>query len=108
MKRMLWLVAAGGLFLAGCHKEKAPPAAQFGQVTVDVNKLSAAFADAAPEAKQSVSTALLNLRYGENAKALMSLDELVNNPAVTEPQKKIVNEVIEQVKQAINQAPPAQ
>jgi hypothetical protein len=37
----------------------------------------------------------------------MSLDELVNNPAVTEPQKKVVNEVIGQIKKVMGQAPPA-
>jgi hypothetical protein len=38
------------------------------------------------------------------------LEKLANNAALTEPQKKVVTEVVEQLKQVISQAPakPAQ
>ena len=107
MKGILWLVAACGLIAAGCGKEKTPPTPQYGEVTVDLPKLLATFADAGPEARQSVAMVQRNMRYGDYTKALMSLDELMNNSAVTEPQKKVVNELVEQVKKVINQAPPA-
>jgi len=107
MKAMLCLVAACALLATGCGKEKAAPPPQYGEVTVDLPKLVQAFAEAAPEPKQTLAMFQRNLRYGDYTKALMSLDELVNNPAVTEPQKKVVNEVIEQVKKLVNQSAPA-
>jgi hypothetical protein len=107
MKGLLWMVAAGALFVVGCGKGKTPPPPAYNQVTVDLPKLQQAFVDAAPELKQSVSMVQRNLRYSDYEKALMSLDELVNNPAVTEPQKKVVNEVIGQIKKVMGQAPPA-
>jgi hypothetical protein len=74
---------------------------------VNLSKLQQVFADAAPEVKQSVSTIQHDLRYSDYPKVLASLDELLKNPAVTEPQKKVVNEVIDQVKKVISQASPA-
>ena len=91
------MVAAGALFVVGCGKGKTPPPPEYNQVTVNLSKLQQVFADAAPEVKQSVSTIQHDL----------SLDELLKNPAVTEPQKKVVNEVIDQVKKVISQASPA-
>jgi len=103
---LCWL-AAGTLLLVGCGKQKAPPPPQYGEVTVDLPKLQQALAEASPEAKQSLALVVRNLRYGDYAKALMALDELSNNASLTEPQKKVVGEIIEQVKKLINQAPPA-
>ena len=102
-----WLVVAWGFFAAGCGKSKAPPPPEYNQVTVDVPKFMQTFQGAAPEVMQSVNNVQRNLRYGDYTKALMSLDELSNNPAVTAPQKKVVSELIEQVKKVINQAPAA-
>jgi hypothetical protein len=47
------------------------------------------------------------VRYGDPVKSLMALDKLANDPNVSEPQKKVVNEIIEQVKKlAADQPPP--
>ena len=105
MKGTLWLIAAAALVAGGCGKEKTPPPPQYGQVTVDLPKLVQTFQDAGPEAKQSVTMVQRNLRYGDYTKALMALDELSNNPANTEPQKKVVAELIEQVKKVVTQTP---
>jgi len=106
MKGLLcWMVAAGALCIVGCGKAKAPPPPEYNQVTVNLPKLKETFADAGPEAKQSVSMVQRNLRYGDYEKALMALDELLKDPAITEPQKKVVNEVIDQVKKVMTQAP---
>jgi hypothetical protein len=107
MKGIFLAAAASALLLVGCGKAKAPPPPEYNQVTVDLPKLVQTFAGAAPEAQQSVSMVQRNLRYGDYTKALMSLDELANNASITEPQKKVVAEVIEQVKKVINQAAPA-
>jgi hypothetical protein len=49
------------------------------------------------------------VRYGDYPKALMALDQLSNNPNVTDAEKKAVNEVLEQVKKLAQNAPaPAQ
>jgi hypothetical protein len=45
------------------------------------------------------------LRYGQYMNSLAALDKLVNNPSTTEEQKKVVNELIEEVKQVISKAP---
>jgi PBP1b-binding outer membrane lipoprotein LpoB len=107
MRGLLWMVAAGALFVVGCGKGKTPPPPEYNQVTVNLPKLQQAFVDAPPEVKESVSMVQRDLRYSDYPKALISLDELVNNPAVTAPQKKVVNEVIDQVKKVISQASPA-
>ncbi len=108
MKLILWLLAFGALFVAGCgKKDKTPPSPQYNQVTVDLPKLQQAFADAAPDLKQSVAMVQRDLRYGAYPKALASLDELANNPSVTEAQKKVISELIDQVKKVIGQAQAA-
>jgi hypothetical protein len=51
------------------------------------------------------------MRYGDYMKSLAALDTLAHNPASTEQQKQVVNQVIEQVKQVLNaqqNKPPAQ
>jgi hypothetical protein len=72
-------------------------------------KLRAAFPTPAKEASDAITQVQFGLRYGNYIKALEALDALVNVPSLTEDQKKVVNEVIDQVKQAINKQPaPAQ
>ena len=96
------------LGFAGCGK-KAPAVPQgldIQGVKVDLPKLQMEFSSAAPELQTDVNQAASGLRYGQYEKALMSLDHLINNPALSEPQKKVVNEVIEQMKQLIAKAGP--
>ena len=111
MKTANWimmLMLAGGLVgaltLTGCGKPKtAAPAASGG--AVDIPKLQQAFAGASPELQTAVSEVAMGLRYGEYARSFAALDKLANAPGITEAQKKIVNEVIEQVK--AKATPPA-
>jgi hypothetical protein len=42
------------------------------------------------------------IRYGDFNKTLAELTKLAGNPSLTEPQKKAVNDVIAQVKQALD------
>jgi hypothetical protein len=114
MKNTSWLVLLLALGLAGfcgCSKSDKPPTTQqVNGVGVDLPKLSQAFASSSPEVLSDVSQVSFGLRYGDYMKSLAALDKLANNPAVTEPQKKVVNDVIEQVKKVMAQAPapPAQ
>jgi hypothetical protein len=102
------LLAASLMLVAGCgNSDKTPPAPQVNGVTVDIPKLTQAFADASPELKSTATQVGFNIRYGKYEDALMALDKLANDPNVTEPQKKVVAEVIEQAKKLANAAPAA-
>jgi len=102
--------AATLLVAAGCSKsDKTPPAPEIQGVQVDIPKLTQAFQDAPDQLKATMTQASFNVRYGKYEDALMALDKLVNDPTVTENQKKVVNQVIEQVKKlAGSTAAPAQ
>jgi hypothetical protein len=109
---LLGLVAATLLVSAGCSKaDKTPKAPEFQGVQVDLPKLNAAFENASPEIKNTATQVGYNIRYTKYEDALMNLDKLVNDPNVNEAQKKVVNEVIEQVKKLAGATPataPAQ
>jgi len=97
MKSLLAVFAIVMLVVAGCKKE-APPTATVNGVTVDLPKLQQTFATAPQDLIVLVNQVGFGIRYNDYVKALSALDQLANNPNVTEPQKKVVNEVIEQVK----------
>ena len=100
---MMMFVLACGLALTGCGKQK-PAAAVVAGVTVDLPKLREAFATASPELQTAVSEVAMGLRYADYARALASLEKLANAPSLTAPQKKIANEVTEQVKAMASKA----
>jgi hypothetical protein len=104
---MLGVVAVTLLTAVGCGKSETPPAPQMQGVTVDIPKLTQAFENATPEIKSTVTAVGFNVRYGKYEDSLMALDKLVNDPNVTEAQKKVCNQLIEEVKQLANAAPPA-
>jgi len=86
---------------AGCKKEDPAPAIDVDGVKVDVVKLEEAFAKAPPDQQKLSQKVQLDLRYATPLQALKTLDELVNMPGLTDPQKKIVNSCIEQTKAVI-------
>lgn len=66
-------------------------------------KLQAAFAtNTAPDVQQQLMQVSFGIRYGDYMKSLMALDKLANSPSSTEQQKQVANQVIEQVKQVLN------
>ena len=99
---------AGVLALAGCAKEK-PAVPVMDGATVDLPKLKEAFATASSELRVSVSEVAMGVRYMDYPRAFAGLAKLDSAPGLTEPQKKTVSEVTEQVKQlaAKAAAPPA-
>jgi hypothetical protein len=102
-------VAAALLFTAGCKKNETVQAPQFQGVTVDLPKLNDAFANTtSQDIKTTVTQVGFNLRYQKYEDALMSLDKLANDPAVTDAQKKVVAEIIEQTKKLASAPAPAQ
>ena len=111
LKYTLVFLACSALALAGCNRApKTPPAPQIQGVTVDTPKLQAALStNQNASVQEQLTQFLFGLRYGDYVKSLMALDKLSNDPALTDQQKQVVNQVIEQVKQVANQAPkPAQ
>ena len=110
--RIISLIAAIGILavcsVVGCKKsDDAPKPSEINGVVVDIPKLNNAFADAKPELKATVTEVSLNLRYQKYEDALMALDKLANDPNVIEAQKKVVNELIDQVKKLATAAPAA-
>jgi len=97
---------AGVLALAGCGKpaDKAPPR-QPG--VVDLAGLQQAFPTPTAEVQAGLDRLRFATRYSQFEKELVELDKLLALPDLTEPQKKAVNDVIEQVKEAIKLHPPA-
>ena len=110
MTQYLFIVLmAGTLALVGCGKsaKDTPPPRQPG--VVDLSGLQQAFPDPTPETKASLDKLRFSARYGQLEAELVELDKLINTPNITEPQKKAINDVIEQVKAAIQARPaPAQ
>jgi len=104
-KLILIVLIALAIPLAGCRKKPPPPPAAYniGGVKVDSPKLAATLKTASPDAQGHVTEFEMALRYSMYDKALVALDKLANDQSLTEPQKKVVNEVIEQIKQLINQ-----
>ena len=98
------LVLATAAF-AGCKKKAPPPpqATTIGGVKVDAPRLAAELATAGPEAKTALTDFQMALRYQMYERALAPLDKLANDPTLNESQKKVVNDVIEQIKQLIQQ-----
>jgi hypothetical protein len=96
------------LACAGCgNKEQTPSANQISGVQVDMPKLGSTFEAASPELRSPIIEAGSNLRYGQYAKALASLSPLTNNASLTDQQKKVLNEVIDQIKQVIEKSGPS-
>jgi hypothetical protein len=104
MKTTKWIVGfltIGTLVLAGCGKGKAdqkqgsPPIEMRG-VKVDLPKLRETMP---PALAPVVSELTAALRYGQFAQAKTELQKLSTDPSLTDEQKKLVNDVAEQVKQ---------
>lgn len=116
MKTTHWIFTAltiCSVALAGCKKageEPGPIPVYYGVKMVDLPKLDTDFANASQDVQSSVSSVKRLLRYAQFPQAVAELGKLANNPNLSEPQKQVVNGLIEQTKQAIanSKAPPAQ
>jgi hypothetical protein len=114
VKTRNWLsgiLAAALLAETSCGQaQKAPQPTMINGVKVDLARFHQAFATASPELQRSVSKVNLSIRYGQYAVAVAELGKIVNMTDLTEPQKKVASEVLEQLKQVAGQvrAKPAQ
>lgn len=61
-----------------------------------------ALAKANPEVQSNLYSGLsYNCRYGNYEQALMALDRIINDPSLTERQKKVADGVLDVLKQTI-------
>jgi len=111
MKTTRWvfgLLASCLVASTGCEKAAQPAdqAQEYYGVKVEWPRLDAEFAGASPEVQTEVSLAKRAFRYRLFPQALVQVDKLTHVPNLTEPQKKLVNDLLEQTKQVIAKAPP--
>ena len=105
-KRVSAVLVAGLLVFAGCGKSDKN-SAQTGTVRMDLPKFQQAFPSPTPQQEANLSKVASGVRYRLYPDALAALDGLSNDPALTEPQKKAVADMIAGVQQAMTNAPAA-
>jgi len=106
MKKYAWvlgllLIGVAAVVGTGCKKKAAVVAAPVKDgVTIDLPKLREALATVTNRNSQRTLTmATSGVRYGTLDTALSNLEKLSTDPALNDAQKKVVLEVMEQVKQ---------
>jgi hypothetical protein len=102
------LLAVCLLAFAGCKKsgQGVAPNTEYSGVKVDWTKLDTEFAASDQELQAKAGMAKRHIRYSQFADALGDLEGLSADPKLTEPQKKVVADLVEQTKQVIAKAPP--
>ena len=104
------MLTVGVLALVGCSKsdKAATPTRIPGRV--DLSQLQQQFPNPTPEVSTCLNKLRLDCRYRTFDAAQAELDKLAQFPNLTEPQKKAIAEVTEQIKASINMGPgrPAQ
>ena len=96
------------VLLGACSKSseanKLPPMEIEG-VKVDLPRLSAEFVDAPPQLQTPVNDAVLKIRYKQYLQAMMGLDEVLKSPDLNEKRKKLIAQVLDQLKEVVAKAP---
>jgi hypothetical protein len=101
------ILAAALLAEAGCgQRQKAPQPTIINGVKVDLAKFQQAFTGVGPDLQSSAFKVPMAIRYRQYPEAVAELEKLATNPALTEQQKKVVTEVLGQLKQVVSQSPP--
>jgi hypothetical protein len=94
------ILLAGVFALAGCGKsqtqQQGAPSVEMRGVKVDLPKLRQLMP---PEKQPAIGELMSSLRYGLFPEALTQLQKLSADPSLTEEQKKVINDVTDQVKQ---------
>lgn len=111
MKTTRWLFPLLGAFLClvvGCNRSDRPSemSREYYGVKVDWPQLDTQFANASPDVQGGVAVVKRAFRYALFPQAIVGLEKLSGNPSLTETQKKLVNDLIEQTKQVMAKAPP--
>ena len=87
------------------ESDKQPPM-EFEGVKVDTPKLMAEFLPAPPELQKQVNDAVTKVRYKQYLEAMMGLDEVLKNPALNDKQKKLIGQVVNQLKELAAKSSP--
>jgi len=99
------ILAAALLAESGCgQREKAPQPTIINGVKVDLAKFQQAFAGASPELQNSAFKVPMSIRYRQYGEAIAALEKLSANASLTEPQRKVAEELLAQLKQVVKQA----
>lgn len=109
IKTTHWLpsiLLIGLLALIGCGKSGSSTAQKV-PGTIDMPKFQQAFASGTPDQQANVTKVSSSVRYGLFPDALAALEKLSSDPALTEPQKQAVSNMVEGIKVAIAKAPAA-
>ncbi len=106
MKTASLVVGMIAACLLGHGCKKAPPPSPPGTiqlygVTVSLPRLDTEFKTASPEAQAAVFRVKTAYRFGQLSRMMEELDKLANEPSLSDPQKKLVSELTEQMKQVI-------
>ena len=106
-----WILALEVLLLLGfvaCRKAELPPdpAAEYFGIKVDWPKLDTEFANPTQDMRDNLSIIKRFFRLGQIPRARAELEKLSSNPTLTEPQKKLVNDLLDQTKEVLAKAPP--
>jgi hypothetical protein len=88
------------------QSDKLPPM-QIEGVNVDIPKLSAEFMKAPPELSSRVSEGIMKVRMTQYLQGVVIFDEVLNNPKINDKQKKLLTQVIGQLKEVVSKAPGA-
>ena len=99
-------LAVGLLTFAGCGKSESPGAPVAGVQVIDATKFRPAFAGAAPETQALVDKVMTGIQGTMYADSLAALDKLANTPSLTDPQKKQVANLTDQLKRKMAAAKP--
>lgn len=105
---MFFTLVLAFLALAGCKKSQqfsGPPQEYYG-VKLNWSQLNTAFTNASPEAQNDAYVAVRAFRYSQFPQAMVQLEKLANDACLTDAQKTLVAELMEQTKQVVLKAPP--
>ncbi len=104
------LLALCLLVFASCKRsdQTVAPNTEYQGVKVEWPKLDTEFANSDQEVQADAYMAKRHIRYSQFSQALADLNKLSRNPKLTEAQKKVVNDLLEQTKQVIAKASPPQ
>jgi hypothetical protein len=104
---VLALLAVCLMAFASCKKadQSVAPNTEFNGVKVDWPKLETEFGNSDQELQKAASLAVRHIRYSQFPDAVGVLERLSGDPKLTEAQKKVVSDLLEQAKQASAKAP---
>jgi hypothetical protein len=97
------------VFLGACSKSSQTDqelSIEVEGVKLDTPQLMTEFLDAPPDLYKRVNDAVTSVRYQGYLEAMMELDEVLKTPGLKDKQKKVLVQVISQLKAVIAKAPP--